>query len=154
MEILRLHHGQISIPKGAEEKAREFYCTVLGLKEIEKPNALKGRGGFWLELGEIQIHFGADDNASGVSVVLELAHALSSAKSKRDFKKDLYFAVWSGEEIGLLGSKAWAKEWSTKNGNLSQTFAATLNFDMVGRLKNKLIVQIRRKVFALRSAPK
>jgi Tol biopolymer transport system component len=88
-----------------------------------------------------QIHFGADDNASGVSVVLELAHSFSAAKNKKDFKKDLYFAVWSGEEIGLLGSQAWAKEWAAHNGNLSKTFAANLNFDMVGRLREKLIVQ-------------
>ena len=88
-----------------------------------------------------QIHYGADDNASGVSVVLELAHELSAAKNKNNFKKDIYFAVWSGEEIGLLGSKAWVKEWTAKNGSLNQTFAATLNLDMVGRLKDKLIIQ-------------
>lgn len=88
-----------------------------------------------------QIHFGADDNASGVSVVVELAHSLSAAKNRKNWKKDIYFAVWSGEEIGLLGSKAWAKEWSAKNGPLAQTMAATLNLDMVGRFKDKLVVQ-------------
>lgn len=86
-----------------------------------------------------QIHYGADDNASGVSVVLELAHYF--AKAKVPLKKDLFFAVWSGEEIGLLGSKAWVKEWTAKNSNLNQTIAASLNIDMVGRLRDKLIVQ-------------
>jgi Tol biopolymer transport system component len=88
-----------------------------------------------------QIHYGADDNASGVSVVLELAHSLENEKRKNGFKKDIYFAVWSGEELGLLGSKAWIKEWTAKNGSLSQTFAADLNLDMVGRLRDKLLVQ-------------
>lgn len=89
-----------------------------------------------------QIHNGADDNASGVAVVMELAHYFSQNKQKAaTLQKDLYFAVWSGEEIGLLGSKSWLKEWSEKNGPPSKTFAANLNLDMVGRLRDKLIVQ-------------
>src|ERR1044072_8197150 len=59
--INRLHHVQITIPRGAEDKAREFYCDFLGLKEIPKPESLAGRGGFWVELGDLQIHFGAED---------------------------------------------------------------------------------------------
>ena len=42
--IIGLHHVQITIPKGSEEQGREFYCHVLGLEEIEKPDSLKGRG--------------------------------------------------------------------------------------------------------------
>ena len=57
-----LHHVQISIPKGAEDDARAFYRDLLGLKEIPKPDSLAGRGGFWLELGDAQIHFGAEDD--------------------------------------------------------------------------------------------
>ena len=59
--IEAVHHVQVSIPIGAEDEAREFYCGVLGLKEIPKPDSLAGRGGFWLELGSQQIHFGAED---------------------------------------------------------------------------------------------
>lgn len=61
-KILKVHHGQISIPKGSEEKAREFYCKFLGLREVEKPESLKGRGGFWVQLDKIQVHFGTEDN--------------------------------------------------------------------------------------------
>lgn len=59
--IKSLHHVQISIPVGAEDEARAFYCGVLELNEIPKPDSLAGRGGFWLELGDAQIHFGAED---------------------------------------------------------------------------------------------
>jgi len=59
--ILSIHHAQITIPRGAENEAREFYCGTLGLKEIPKPEALSGRGGFWLEVGERQIHVGVED---------------------------------------------------------------------------------------------
>ena len=61
MTIRALHHVQVSIPVGAEDEARAFYCGVLGLKEVPKPDSLAGRGGFWLELGDAQIHFGTED---------------------------------------------------------------------------------------------
>ncbi|HEY2847659.1 MAG TPA: VOC family protein [Pyrinomonadaceae bacterium] len=61
MTLKALHHVQISIPKGSENEALVFYRDVLGLKEIPKPDALAGRGGFWLELGAAQIHFGTED---------------------------------------------------------------------------------------------
>jgi catechol 2,3-dioxygenase-like lactoylglutathione lyase family enzyme len=59
--IKAAHHVQISIPPGAEDEARKFYCGVLGMKEIPKPESLAGRGGFWLELDGFQIHFGTED---------------------------------------------------------------------------------------------
>jgi catechol 2,3-dioxygenase-like lactoylglutathione lyase family enzyme len=71
MPILRLHHAQITIPKGAEEQGRAFYCGVLGLQEIEKPESLKGRGGFWLQVGDRQVHVGTED---GVERKVTKAH--------------------------------------------------------------------------------
>lgn len=91
---------------------------------------------------EDRIHYGADDNASGVAVVMELAHNWAQNKNNKEApKKDLYFAIWSGEEMGLLGSKAFIRDWIKTNGPMNKTFAAQLNLDMVGRFKDKLIVQ-------------
>ena len=56
----KLNHIQICIPKGEEEKGREFYCGILGLTEIEKPENLKKNGGFWLQAGDIQLHIGTE----------------------------------------------------------------------------------------------
>ncbi len=65
-----------------------------------------------------KIHFGADDNASGVAAMLEIAEFLSRQKTagKLELKHDVVFAAWSGEELGLFGSqhyvnslKAWMK---------------------------------------------
>jgi len=61
MIIKAAHHAQISIPTGAEDEARTFYCGVLGLTEIPKPESLAGRGVFWLEIGNFQIHMGAEN---------------------------------------------------------------------------------------------
>lgn len=46
--ITGLHYAQITIPEGAEEAKRAFYCGLLGLPEITKPLARAQRGGFWL----------------------------------------------------------------------------------------------------------
>jgi Tol biopolymer transport system component len=84
-----------------------------------------------------RIHYGADDNASGVSIVLELAHYFSQHKNQ--LKNNLIFAIWSGEELGNLGSKNYLQ--SLKKGNISQHNKAYLNLDMVGRLREHLYVQ-------------
>jgi catechol 2,3-dioxygenase-like lactoylglutathione lyase family enzyme len=62
--ILNVLHVQITIPKGAEQAAREFYCGRLGLSEVAKPDALIGRGGFWLQIGAFQVHAGTEDGPS------------------------------------------------------------------------------------------
>jgi catechol 2,3-dioxygenase-like lactoylglutathione lyase family enzyme len=76
--ILRLHHGQVSIPKGTEDQARNFYCQLLGLKEISKPESLNGRGGLWLQLGEVQIHFGTEDGVDRQLTKAHLAYEVSN----------------------------------------------------------------------------
>jgi len=79
---------------------------------------------------EGQIHHGADDNASGTSVLIELARVMSADRSK--FKRSLVFIAFSGEELGLLGSAAYTKNPAVP---LKSTIAM-LNMDMVGRLRN------------------
>ena len=85
---------------------------------------------------EGQIHNGADDNASGTAVVLELAARLSKTPETR--ARGIIFALWSGEEIGIIGSSYFAENPVVPLDRI----AAYLNFDMVGRLKeNTLILQ-------------
>jgi len=89
---------------------------------------------------EGQIHNGADDNASGVAALLELAAALAEEKKQKpgEFPHGLIFAFWSGEELGLRGSSHFAEHAPVALTNV----LAYLNFDMVGRLRdNKLILQ-------------
>ncbi|MCB1023343.1 MAG: VOC family protein [Acidobacteria bacterium] len=69
-----VHHAQIIIPSGSEDRARDFYCGVLGIAEIEKPESLINRGGFWLKLGDFQIHFGIDENFDASARANSKAH--------------------------------------------------------------------------------
>ncbi|QBX99445.1 glyoxalase [Rhodophyticola sp. CCM32] len=62
--VLALDHIQIAIPKGGEAKARAFWCDGLGLTEIDKPEALNGRGGLWLLLAGAELHLGVEENFS------------------------------------------------------------------------------------------
>lgn len=75
--ILGLHHAQITIPKGEEEAGRDFYCNVLGLQEIEKPDSLKGRGGFWLQVGEKEVHVGTEDGFDRLTTKAHLAYQVT-----------------------------------------------------------------------------
>ncbi|MEP7074289.1 MAG: VOC family protein [Acidobacteriota bacterium] len=59
--IRSVHHAQFTIPIGKEHEARGFYCELLGLIEIEKPDALKHRGGLWLDVDGFQVHLGVED---------------------------------------------------------------------------------------------
>jgi catechol 2,3-dioxygenase-like lactoylglutathione lyase family enzyme len=61
IHIKRLDHVQICIPFGEEERAREFYTLVLGLEEIEKPDALKPNGGLWFKVADVQLHIGVEE---------------------------------------------------------------------------------------------
>ncbi|MFT5285889.1 MAG: hypothetical protein ACI8TQ_002057 [Planctomycetota bacterium] len=72
------------------------------------------------------IHNGADDNASGTAVVLELARSLSQGEQP---ECDVLFALWSGEELGLLGSAHWVQNPTVALDRV----VCNLNFDMVGR---------------------
>jgi len=89
---------------------------------------------------EGQVHHGADDNASGVAVVMELAAALAEEREQHPekFKRGVIFALWSGEEMGIIGSAAFAEKPPVP----IEQIAAYVNFDMVGRLReNKLTLQ-------------
>jgi catechol 2,3-dioxygenase-like lactoylglutathione lyase family enzyme len=72
--ILGLHHAQITIPKGAEEEGKKFYCKTLGLAEKDKPDSLKGRRGFWLTVGDQEVHVGTEDGAERLKTKAHLAY--------------------------------------------------------------------------------
>ncbi len=86
---------------------------------------------------EGQVHPGADDNASGVAALLEIARLL---KKRGPLKRTVIFAAWSGEELGLLGSATWAEERLGSPGKSERRLAAALNLDMVGRLREVLVL--------------
>ena len=91
-----------------------------------------GEGSLYREK-EKAIHNGADDNASGVAVLLNLADRLKVKNSKVEIKdnNNYLFMAFSGEEMGLLGSNYFSKNPTID----AQSINYMINMDMVGRMK-------------------
>lgn len=126
------------------------------------------------------IHYGADDNASGVAATLEIARFLATEKQAGRLRSehDVLIAAWSGEELGLIGSSRFVDQFfdlyphltpssdpaetvaphgdaddsaadphrsapahSLPTGSLYPSVVAYLNLDMVGRLRDELVLQ-------------
>jgi len=60
-ELHPLHHVQLAIPPGGEDRCRAFWRDVLGMAELEKPPALAARGGCWFRGGGLEVHLGVED---------------------------------------------------------------------------------------------
>jgi len=83
-----------------------------------------------LEMNSSAIHNGADDNASGIAGMLELASKLSSERKK--IKRSLIFIAFNAEEQGIFGSKYFVKNSPVNTSNI----ITMINLDMIGRLNN------------------
>ncbi len=79
---------------------------------------------------DLQVHNGADDNASGVAAMLQLARTLKGRKYK---KNNYLFIGFSGEEMGLLGSKSFLNQNIIPKNSINYV----INIDMLGRLDSQ-----------------
>lgn len=87
------------IPPGSEDQARDFYCGVLGLTEIPKPQALKSRGGFWLEIGQQQLHIGVENFADRTGSKAHVAYLVDDLVAWKRRFQELGVEVTDGVEI-------------------------------------------------------
>lgn len=123
--LLEVHHALLTIPLGEEGKAREFYGGFLGLLEIAKPEVVLKNGGFWLGLGDFQLHIGcyaeplsgrrhhhvafvADDLEAYRRRAEELGVPWEDTVSYLGFRRAYVFDPW-GNRIELLEPAAAAK---------------------------------------------
>jgi aminopeptidase YwaD len=86
--------------------------------------------------GAHEVHNGADDNASGIAVILGLAEALAQLPAEQR-SHDLVFVAFGAEEMGLLGSAHLVESMSVE---AKASTLAMINFDMVGRLRDQSLV--------------
>lgn len=64
LSITRIDHVQVAVPKALEAVCLRFYREVFGFPEIPKPEELRGRGGAWFQVGNLQMHIGVDPEPS------------------------------------------------------------------------------------------
>ncbi|MDZ7739007.1 MAG: M20/M25/M40 family metallo-hydrolase [Bacteroidales bacterium] len=81
------------------------------------------------------VHYGADDNASGIAAMIEIAERFAAMN---DNKRSIIFAGFAAEEMGLLGSKYLSTHMPVE----AEKINAMINLDMIGRLKENKILQI------------
>ncbi|NGP77407.1 M28 family peptidase [Balneolaceae bacterium YR4-1] len=123
----RITRNVVAVLEGSEEP--DSYL-VLG---AHYDHLGTGKFGSLYNRDTTSIHNGADDNASGTAGLLELAHYFSEHPTQRS----LVFIAFSGEEMGLLGSRHFVENPTVP---LDQT-VAMINMDMIGRLNsNKLLI--------------
>ena len=82
--IQSIHHAQITIPRDKEDEARAFYCDFIGLAEVEKPKSLARRGGFWLAVGDRQVHVGVEDGVDRFATKAHLAYQVADLAEWRE----------------------------------------------------------------------
>ncbi|HEY0084061.1 MAG TPA: M20/M25/M40 family metallo-hydrolase, partial [Pyrinomonadaceae bacterium] len=120
----------VGILEGSDEKLKHE-VVVIGAHYDHLGRG--GQGSLASRAGEI--HHGADDNASGVAGLLELARTF--AEGRRSVRRTMVFIAFGGEEEGLLGSSYYVRNPALPLARM----VAMINLDMVGRMKeNKLIV--------------
>jgi hypothetical protein len=118
----------VGVLPGSDPKLKNE-TIVIGAHYDHLGRGGEGSGSLSVRTG---IHHGADDNASGVAGLLELARMLSSQKPRRT----IMFIAFSGEEEGLIGSNYYVNHPIVP---LTST-VAMINMDMIGRLKERKLI--------------
>jgi hypothetical protein len=117
-------HNVVGILRGNDPALNNEYIVVGAHYDHL---GMGGPGSGSRALDTIAVHYGADDNASGVAAIIEMAYKAAELKNNR---RSLVFAAFGAEEMGLIGSTSF-----TANPPVDLTkVVAMFNFDMVGRL--------------------
>ena len=128
-------HNIIAVVPGKDKHLRNEYIVVGSHYDHL---GMGGQGSGSRRPDTLGVHPGADDNASGDAVVLELARHFKKACSPRS----IIFAFFGAEEQGLVGSKKfleWMKQEDNQRKNLPDSMkgiVAMVNLDMVGRMRD------------------
>ena len=131
----RTTHNIIAVLPGIDKRLKNEYIVVGSHYDHL---GLGGKNSGSRRPDTLGVHPGADDNASGDAVVLELAKYFKKVRAKRS----IIFAFFGAEEQGLVGSKAfleWMKQNDDKRINLPKDkngIVAMVNLDMVGRMRD------------------
>ena len=131
-------HNIIAVIPGTDKRLKHEYIVVGSHYDHL---GLGGQGSGSRRPDTLGVHPGADDNASGDAVVLELAKHFRKARSPRS----IIIAFFGAEEQGLVGSKKfleWMKQQDSQRKNLPDSLkgiVAMVNLDMVGRMRDNAL---------------
>ena len=82
-----LHHVNVTVSRSLEEAAKHFYGVVMGLQEVSKPEASRGRGGAWYQLGPMQLHLSVEDLEGAVMSKRHVCYTVANlAEAEQRFR--------------------------------------------------------------------
>ena len=85
--VTSLHHVNVTVPPELEQATKEFYGSVLGLKQVPKPAAAR-QSGAWYQIGENQLHLSVEDEERGpLSSRHVCFHVSDSAEAEKKFRQ-------------------------------------------------------------------
>jgi hypothetical protein len=116
----------VMVLPGEDEKLKEEYL-IFGAHFDHL--GMGGQGSSSRAVDTVGVHHGADDNASGVALLIEMAGRFAGTKGSH--KRSLVFVAFTGEEVGMFGSKHFTENPVIDLSKVN----AMINFDMVGRLR-------------------
>lgn len=137
-DVQRTTHNIIAVLPGKDKRLKHEYIVVGSHYDHL---GMGGQGSGSRRPDTLGVHPGADDNASGDAVVLELAKHFKKAGSPRS----IIFAFFGAEEQGLVGSKhflEWMRQDDAQRKNLPKDIkgiVAMVNLDMVGRMRDNAL---------------
>jgi hypothetical protein len=154
-EYIRDEFVEYGLQPGGDDYIWPFAVPNTGGQSRNVLGVLPGRGslaGQWVVVGahydhigwrqfpdSFVIYNGADDNASGTALVLELARYLSElyrGGEAGEDRRSIMFQAYGAEEIGLIGSNAFCADPTVP----MDSIVAMINMDMVGRLRNDHLI--------------
>ncbi|NOR74140.1 MAG: M20/M25/M40 family metallo-hydrolase, partial [Draconibacterium sp.] len=113
----------VAVVRGTDENLKTQYVVVGGHYDHL---GMGGPGSGSRAVDTIAVHNGADDNASGIAAIIELAEKVAAEKNN---KRSIIFVAFGAEEMGLVGSKAFTAKPPVE----TEDMVAMFNLDMVGR---------------------
>ena len=96
---MEIDHVQITVPRNGEQEARRFYCEILGLEEIEKPENRKRNGGFWARVGTAQLHVGLEDDIERIKTKAHTAYRVSDLEFWRSRLRAHEIEIFESPEL-------------------------------------------------------
>lgn len=117
--------GNVAMKLAGSTDAEEYVIVGAHFDHL----GMGGPGSSSRAVDTIAVHHGADDNASGVALMIELAGKLADKRDEID--RSIIFVAFAAEEMGLLGSKYFVENMGIKPGSVN----LMVNLDMVGRMK-------------------
>ena len=86
--VVALSHVNVTVPANAEAAAKEFYGTVLGLRELSKPPGTRQNLGAWYELGGVQLHLSVEENITNAASFGHVCYVVANVATAERHLRD------------------------------------------------------------------